>query len=223
MPDRPRIALIHATRVAMAPVEAAIADHWPEAEAVSILEEALSIDRAKSESLSEALSLRIVALAAYAERIGADGILFTCSAFGAAIERAARNSRVPVLKPNEAMFDAAFQEGDRVAMIYTFPPSAGGMEEEFRREAARRGRSATITSVFCDGALDAKKAGDDAAHDSLIAETAAQIADADVILLAQFSMANAAALPRSNSDIPILTSPGTAVRAIRQRVEAMAS
>lgn len=192
---------------------------WPEAETISILEEGLSIDRAKSADLSENLCSRIVGLAAYAERIEADAILFTCSAFGAAIERAAAECRVPVMKPNEAMFDAAFHEGERVALIYTFPPSAGGMKDEFRQQAVKRQSSASTTSVYCDGALDAKKAGQDAEHSRLIAETAGQIVDADVILLAQFSMADAAPQARSKTSIPVLTSPETAVHNLRARVE----
>lgn len=219
MTSSPRIALIHATRVAIEPIEIAAKELWPEAETVTILEEGLSEDRAKSAELTPELSDRIIGLARYAEAAGADGILFTCSAFGAAIETAAGRADVPVMKPNEAMFDAAFSYGNRAAMIYTFRPSASGMEEEFREAAKARGQAARITSVFCDGALDAKRAGDSEIHDRLIAETAAGIANVDVIMLAQFSMASAAPLARTKTKIPILTSPEAALAEIRKRVE----
>jgi len=216
-----RIALIHATRLAIDPIETAAQKKWPEAEVISILEEGLSIDRAKSKSLVPDLKNRIVRLARYAEDIGAHGILYTCSAFGEGIEEAALKSKIPVLKPNEAMFKAAISHGDRAAMIYTFPPSAGGMEEEFREEALRCGSSTVLTTVFCDDALEAKRSGDHDHHDHLIAQTAAGIGDADVIMLAQFSMASAAALARTKTDIPILTSPDEAIAEIRQRVNVM--
>lgn len=219
MKARPRIALIHATRVAIDPIEAAAAASWPEAETVSILEEGLSVDRAGTTELSSELHKRIVALAEYAGDVGSDGILFTCSAFGAAIEDAAAKLEVPVMKPNEAMFDAAFSYGDRVAMIYTFPPAAAGMEEEFKQAASATGRDARITSVFCRGALEAKRNGDDRTHDKLIAETAAAIRDADVILLGQFSMAGAVDEVRKTTDLPVLTSPTAAIQEIRRRVE----
>lgn len=218
MTGQPRIALIHATRVAIDPIEAAITALWPEAETISILEEGLSVDRSKTEGLSGELTRRILDLSRYAEAAMADGILFTCSAFGSAIERANFEAGVPVMKPNEAMFDAALGHGDRIAMIYTFPPAAAGMEEEFRDATVAGGYAAQITSYFCDGALDAKRAGDDRTHNQLIAATASQIADADVILLAQFSMAGAAQDVRTATALPVLTSPEAAVEEMRRRV-----
>ncbi|MGI9506011.1 MAG: aspartate/glutamate racemase family protein [Geminicoccaceae bacterium] len=213
-----RIALIHATRLAIDPIEEAASRLWPDAETISILEEGLAADRARSDALTPALADRIVQLARYAEGAGADGILYTCSAFGSAIETAASTSPLPVMKPNEAMFDAAFSYGDRVSMIYTFEPAAGGLAEEFREEAERRGSEAVLNTVFSEGALDAKRTGDQQTHDRLIAETAAAIDDADVIMLAQFSMASAAPLARDLSGKPVLTSPEAAIEATRRRM-----
>lgn len=61
-----RIVLIHATRVAMAPIEEAFARLWPEAETLSILEEGLSSDAASGRVSGAALDRRINALADYA-------------------------------------------------------------------------------------------------------------------------------------------------------------
>ncbi len=219
MTKQHRIALIHATRVAVDPIEEAAKRLWPGAETMTILEEGLSMDRQKYDELPLALWDRIIGLTKYAECAGSDGILFTCSAFGRAIEDAAEGSPVPVMKPNEAMFEAAFAHGDRVAMITTFAPATASMEAEFREAAAQCGSKAQITSHFCPGALEAKRAGDDATHDQLIAQLAAGIDDVDVIMLGQFSMAGAAGAVRATTDIPVLTSPDAAILEIRRRVE----
>src|SRR3546814_3383825 len=127
-----RIALIHATPVAMRPVHDAFAACWPEAEPVDLLESSLSSDRAAAGSLTEELTERLCDLADYAERrIGAAGILFTCSAFGPAIEQCARRASIPVLKPNEAMFEAALVEGGRLGLLATFAPSIPSTAAEF--------------------------------------------------------------------------------------------
>lgn len=98
-----------------------------------------------------------------------------CSAFGSAIERAGAEASVPVMKPNEAMFDAAFSHGHRIAMIYTFPPAVAGLEQELSEAAKARRSTAKIVSVFCDEALAAKRAGDGATHDRLITDCVAGI------------------------------------------------
>ena len=94
------------------------------------------------------------------ESIGSDAVLFTCSAFSSAIEQAASLASIPVLKPNEAMFEAAIRQGGRTAMLYTFPPARAGMEQEFREEADRINPSATLTSFLVEGAIEAVRAGD---------------------------------------------------------------
>ena len=211
-----RIALIHAVTVAIAPVEDAFRQLWPEAECVNILDDSLSLDRERDGVLTEAVTRRILALAEYGAATGAAGVLFTCSAFGEAIEAAARRSAIPVLKPNQAMFEAALRMGRRIGMLATFAPSVASMEEEFRETAEAGGGRATIETCCVPGAMAALKAGDGAEHDRLIAEAAPRFADCDAVLLAHFSTSRAASSVTSVLDRPILTSPGSAVAKMKE-------
>lgn len=215
-----RIALIHAVAVAMPPVAAAFAELWPEAELVNLLDDSLSVDRAKSSELSPEMHRRITALADYANGLGADGILYTCSAFGEAIEAAARASRKPVLKPNEAMFEAALATGRHIGLIGTFERSLPGMEQEFRDLASARGVDARVTSICVPAAMPALQRGDRATHDALIAEAAPKLASCDAIMLAQFSTSVAAPAVQSRVACPVLTSPGSAVAKIKRLLQA---
>ena len=83
---RHRIALIHATPVAIQPIMQAFEAGWPEAEVYNLLEDSLAPDLERAGGLGEAMVTRFRTLARYATDCGADGILFTCSAFGEAIE-----------------------------------------------------------------------------------------------------------------------------------------
>ncbi len=210
-----RLALIHATRLAIDPIVFACQTHWPDVEHISILDESLSIDRSKDAQLSRVLSDRIIALCRHAETLGSDGVLFTCSAFGSAIDMAAETSDIPVLKPNEAMFEKALALGERITMIYTFPPAVAGMETEFDHYAQGLQSSAQIRSVYAEGARQAVERGDAEKHDQIIAHTVSQVKDADVIVLAHFSMATAQGLASDATNIPVLSSPATAIEKIK--------
>jgi len=211
----PRIALIHAVAVAMAPVHDAFRRLWPEAVCDDILDTSLSRDRERDGELTPSMIGRFRLLAGYVEDNGADGILFTCSAFGEAIERAAAETRIPVLKPNEAMFEAAIATGGRLGMLATFAPSMAGMEAEFRDIAEAAGSTAILTSHCVAGAMAALQAGDGATHDRLLAEAAPRFADCEAVLLAHFSTSRAEAAVRQAVSCPVLTAPGAAVEKLR--------
>jgi Asp/Glu/hydantoin racemase len=215
----PRIVLLHATPVAMDPVKAAMAALWPEAETVNLLDDGLTIDRAKDgPELSEELIERFVDLGRYAQRIGADGILITCSAFGPAIDRMQGELPLPILRPNEAMFREAIAAGDRIGMLATFAPSVATMEEEFRQFAAETGASATLETIVVPEAIDLLRGGDADAHNRLVAETAPRFADRDAIMLAHFSTSRAAERVRGEVDVPVLAAPEAAVTRMKAMV-----
>jgi len=66
--------------------------------------------------------------------------------------------------------------------------------------------------------MAALDAGDPARHDDLVAEGAQALAGCDVILLGQFSLARAAAGVAAACGKPVVTTPGSAVRKLRQRM-----
>ena len=217
-----RIALIHAVRVAMDPIAAAFARGWPEAETVNLLDDGLSRDLERRGTLEGPMTDRIGALASYASGLGADAILYTCSAFGTAIDRARAASRIPVLKPNEAMLEAALAAGRRFALVATFASTIPSMTVELQALARARGVEAEITPCFVAGAMKALEAGDGAEHDRLVADAVRALAGHDACLLAQFSMARAAPAVAVAIGGKILTSPETAVAKLRRLVEARA-
>jgi Asp/Glu/hydantoin racemase len=218
----PRIALIHATPAAIDPIVAEFASAWPDAELVNILDDSLSKDRARDGALTPAMMRRFDELSDYALSIGTTAILFTCSAFGPAIEQVARRLPVPVLKPNEAMFTEALATGRRIAMLATFEPSIPSMEEEFGADARRAGVPAALRSTLVPGAMAALQAGRRDEHNDRIVAAGRALVDCDAIMLAQFSMAPAAAALRQVVSVPVLTSPSSAVATLKSKMAAAA-
>lgn len=212
-----RIALIHALAHAVEPINAELQRAWPDCIRMNMLDDSLSADLARNaQGLDADMHQRFEALASYAERTGAQGILFTCSAFGPCIEAVAkRRPHMAVLKPNEAMIAEAAQLGRHVGLISSFAPTLQSMPSEFPP-------SLRLSTRLVSAAMDALNQGDGQGHDALVVEAARELAAAgcDVIALAQFSMARAQAQVQQATGLPVLTTPASAVKVLRQRLAA---
>lgn len=211
-----RVFLIHAVSVAIEPINNAFQHLWPGAKPFNLLDDSLSQDLEAVGALTSTLSGRLLDLARYAESASADAILFTCSAFGEAIDDCREQLSIPVMRPSEAMVAEALQLGSRIAVLATFEPAIDALHDEFQAMAAAQGRSVEIQSYVCVEAMAALRAGDVATHDRLIAAMAAEIRDADALCFAQFSMTSAAMVSRAATTRPVLTTPDSAVLKLRQ-------
>lgn len=214
--NNPRIALIHATPVAIQPIVEAFKVMWPEARTTNLLEDSLSSDLANDGRLTDRMIERFATLSRYAHGCGANAILFTCSAFGTAIEAARKTVPIPVLKPNEAMLDEALAAGSRIRLLATFEPSIPSMKAELEELATARQVRLDIATRATPDALKALLAGNTDEHDRLIAQAAADIGPCDALLLSQFSMASAARLIPNQPGRKVLTSPASAVTRLKQ-------
>lgn len=135
----------------------------------------------------------------------ADAVLLTCSTIGAAAGLA-RAARVPVLRADAALAEAALRAGGEVTVLYAAPTSGEPTGTLFQAVAERHGARAHIAMV--PGAWALFLAGDLPGYHARIAEAARGARGR--VALAQASMAPAAALL---PEAPPLTVPVTGVMA----------
>lgn len=220
MPAPARIALVHALRDSMVPIWDAFSDVWPEAHTFNLLDDSLSADLAEQGELTDQIVGRFLTLGRYAKDTGAkgkttDAILFTCSAFGPAIDAVKADLDIPVFTPNEAAFEEAADIGGHTGLVVTFPPSAPALSNELTDLAKKLNVDIKVSTALADGALTALQAGQPEKHDAIIAETAAALGKVDSIVLGQFSMARAAYETSGKVDAPVITTPAAAVHRLR--------
>ena len=205
-----RIALIHALKHSIVPIEASFAKLWPQPRLMNLLDDSLSADLARDGRLTDAMTERFQAIGRYVVSTGADAILFTCSAFGPCIEAVAHTQApMPVLKPNQAMIELAVEQGRKIGLLSTFPPTLASMPREFPASVA-------LVPKLAEGAMAALDRGNRAEHDRLVVAAAKDLRGCDVIALAQYSMAPAAAQVAEATGRPVLTTPDSAVAKLKQ-------
>jgi Asp/Glu/hydantoin racemase len=221
-----RVALVHATPLAMEPVSMAFSHLWPSASCMNILDDCLSKDLANNGGLNEQMIRRIIEISRYAkESGGAKAILFTCSAFSKAIDEAARIVGIPTLKPNQAMFDEALEISAgikgraRIALLTTFSPATESMNEEWLEYIEGKNLEVELVSKYVQGSREALMNGGAKMHDQLLLEAAQKLTDCDIIMLGQFSMARSKGLLAANLDKPVLASPDSAVALLKKLLD----
>ncbi|WP_203667905.1 aspartate/glutamate racemase family protein [Cellulomonas pakistanensis] len=150
---------------------------------------------------------------------GADAVLVTCSSIGEAAEAAGARVAVPVLRVDAAMAGEAVRLAaapgarGRVAVLATLASTLGPTGRLVERAALDAGADVAVDARVVEGAAAVRDAGDGDRADDLVARAVAQAAaDADAVVLAQASMAGAAA--RAHASVPVLTSPPGGVAAL---------
>ena len=120
------------------------------------------------------------------------------------------------------MADRAVQTGMRIGVIATLPSTLEPTAALIKSRAAAAGKEIQLITQVVEGAFDAVISGNGAKHDELVgAALRAMAKSADVIILAQASMARAVdALRPEDKPAPILSSPRSAVEHLASLVNA---
>lgn len=148
---------------------------------------------------------------------GSRAILVTCSSIGGAVDRAAEAMAVPVLRVDRPMaiesVRVAADGGGRIAVLATLEATLAPTTALIRDEARRLGANVEVSSRVLPGAFEARARGDDDEHDGAVRSGCAEsAASADVIVLAQASMAQA---PEGTEfGVPVLSSPDSGSAAL---------
>ncbi len=199
------LALLHTSSVHV-PVFDALRDAGHPGLALRHLVHEGLLDRAGA-SGPQAVAGEIEAVLAGAVAEGATAVLCTCSTIGGVAQSLGPALGVPVLRVDRPMAALAAR-AERVTVIAalaaTLAPTLALIAEE--ADAAGR-RPAAVRTVLVEGAWERFEAGERDGYLDLVAEAADAVADADVIVLAQASMAGA--VTRTGTRIPVLSSPGT--------------
>jgi Asp/Glu/hydantoin racemase len=213
-----RIFLVHPYFPTMAPIDAAFRKGWPEAQVINLLDESLYADVPADGTLAPSLFARVATLLHHCEQSGANGIIFTGTTFGPAIDAARRQLKVPVLRAEEAMAEEAVLRGERILLACTARRAMPIVRGSLEAAAARCSRACRISELWVTGAKEAIVDGAMETHDRLIASEIAAAGDFDVIVLGQISMVPARAYLSAAAASRVIASPDAAVMRLRALV-----
>lgn len=216
-----KLMIIHTTPATIQSLTNLVSQEMPGVEAVNILDDSILKDMVSGRNV-ELVEKRWITYASMWQAIGADAVLSACSTVGEFAEKADRQFPVPVLRIDEAMAEEAVKAGSKISVFATLRSTLDPTVDLIRRKAQAAGKSCTVTTNLVEGAYDQLMAGNRDEHNRRIREqVASQIADTDVVVLAQASMAGALEGFEERQMSKILTSPLSGIRHVRDVLTAI--
>ena len=134
-------------------------------------------------------------------------VLVTCSTLGGVAEALAPELGARVLRVDRPMAAAAVRTGPRIVVLAALESTLAPTGALLAEEAAAAGTPVSVECRLVPGAWERFEAGDTAGYLAAVAAAADAVpeAEADAVVLAQASMADAAELTRTA--LPVLSSP----------------
>lgn len=185
------------------------------------------LERARAGEPADSLARDLRTAVADLASAGASVVVCTCSTLGPLAERIGRDGPVPVLRVDRPMADRAVRtppdrlgEPVRVLVVIALGSTLGSTTDLLVECATTAGRAVDLAVLRCDSAWPLFEAGHPEAFVESVADAVrtavappgeGQRARADVVVLAQASMA-AAADRLAGLGVPVLASPRAAVR-----------
>jgi hypothetical protein len=201
-----RLAFVHTAAGNVATFERLLKELDPTIPATHLLDESLLKD-ARAFGITTELAERIHRTLADAATDDTALVVCTCSTIGQCAEETVLPSGQRVMRVDRAMAEQAVAIGSRIIVAAALESTLTPTTNLIRAVAAEQGRRVTIHTVLCVRAWERFEADDQAGYWAEIARALHQTDfEGDVIVLAQASMAGAAALC-TDLPIPILSSP----------------
>ncbi|MBE1551731.1 putative NBD/HSP70 family sugar kinase [Mycobacterium sp. OAS707] len=210
--NRPLIALISAVAAAIPPARLAFDELFPAATVWNLLDDRLLTDAAENGTVTAGLAARMNRLIEHAILEGSDAVLLTCSLYSPVAHRVAATVDIPILGPDDALFDAAAQAGYRRLAVVS--SAADPLADSLARIRQVLDPEVVVTGVIADaGAVDR---GDLTGLAHSVGQAVAGLDCAtEAVVLGQYSLAASAAAVQDATGLPTLAGPQFAVRSLR--------
>jgi hypothetical protein len=184
----------------------------PDLPACHIVDDSLLADAMAAGAVTGDIRQRIGSRLRQAAGEDVDLVICTCSTIGGVAETLGGSLGVPVMRIDRAMAERAVELGPRITIAACLESTVAPTTDLLEQVAGETDRRVEVTTLVIAGAWDKFVAGDPDGYHAAIADgLGATAGTADVVVLAQASMAPAAERCRGLGTV-ILSSPELGVR-----------
>jgi Asp/Glu/hydantoin racemase len=194
----------------------------PDVELLNIVEDKMIQDVIAKGHVTPEVTRRVCHYVLAAAAMGVDAIFNTCTSTGPAFDVAANLTSIPTVRIDDGVTEQAARQGERIGVLATVPSALRPTTELIDRKAKALGRQVAIREALSEGAFGLLRKGDVRGHDEMVIRTAREIAQwADILVLAQVTMA--ALAPRLSQEVglPVLTNLRSGVEQLKRVLDSL--
>lgn len=208
-----KIALIHTTPLTVEPLKKLIKKREPELEIINIVDDSILPELINNNADLKLVEERVEYYIKTAVEQGADLVMSACSSIGEIFDQKDQDYKIPIMRIDSAMAEKAVENAAIIGVAATLETTLKPSTELIRKKAAAADKDIEIKTALADSAYQKLIAGDQNAHDQLLAEKLKELAaDVEVVVLAQASMAGAVAVLPEKMRSKFLTSPELGIK-----------
>lgn len=214
-----KVAVIHTTPVTIPALKKEILAACGQVEVINLLDDSMLPQINQAGKITPDVRCRLHMLMLLAQSAGADIILCACSSIGGIFEEGRAVLSIPALRIDEPMAEraAAFT---KIGVAATLQSTIGPTTELIARKAAELGREIAIDAKLIENVGSLLAEGKEAEYDRIVGSALKSLTqNNDVVVLAQASMARAAAGFDEEERRHFLTSPVSGVAALAAELQ----
>jgi len=216
------VAAVYTGQGLSGPLQEVFREVLPGVRLVNIIDDSLIGDVVKAGQIPSTVFRRLVQYYHSGEELGADVILNTCSSVGEVADAARGMIGIPIVKIDDAMAEKAATGYKRIAVLATLPSTLEPTMRLIGNKAEQHHREIELINGLAEGAFDALISGKPEEHDRILLATAQQSAlEADVLVLAQGSMARMEKSLEAAIGKPVLSSLRSGVEQVKAILDAL--
>lgn len=204
--ESPELVFLHTAPVHVQTFDALLRDARPGTRARHVVREDLLAAAQREGTDAEPVRKKVAGAIEAIQAAPGSVVFCTCSTIGGLAESVASSTLARVIRVDRAMAEKAVQSGPRILVMAAVASTLAPTEALILEAASRAGVSVAISRRVVEDAWPLFEQGDFNAYLERIAHALENVADCDVVVLAQASMAGAAELC-ARIDVPVLSSP----------------
>lgn len=214
-----RLAIVHTTPATVESLKALANELLPDYQVINFVDDSILPDLVEDINNMPFVKQKIIQYMKFAEESGADIILNACSSVGEVVSAAEKEVSIPVVRIDEAMAEKAINEGEKISVAATLPTTLHPTKALLEAKAEEAGKNITLKSEVFSEAYQNLQQGNKEKHDQLLADALERMAkEADLIVLAQASMANVVPRLPESLQSKFLSSPRLGMLRVIEKV-----